>query len=218
MQSCVPRAISIDQLVSESKSDLDIQDLISFVRGGKSVRGMPKSLSEFKKVFDELGVTSSGVVLRGSRIVIPEGLRKRVLELAHVGHQGVVKTMTLIRSRVWYPGIDKQVEEMMRKCLACQANVDRPKLEPMRPSSMPEGPWQEVSADHYGPLEDGTYWTVHHCDYSRFIFVDKIKSTSMDHVQPVLEKLFTMFGVPKVYKSDNGLNSSNPCAIHVARI
>jgi len=26
----------------------------------------------------------------------------------------------------------------------------------------------------------------------------------MDHVQPVLERLFTMFGTPKVYKTDNG--------------
>jgi hypothetical protein len=27
--------------------------------------------------------------------------RQRVLELAHGGHQGIVKTKTLIRSRVW---------------------------------------------------------------------------------------------------------------------
>ena len=31
------------------------------------------------------------LVLRGDRIVIPQSLRKRVLDAAHEGHQGIVK-------------------------------------------------------------------------------------------------------------------------------
>jgi hypothetical protein len=34
-------------------------------------------------------------------------LRKRVVELAHGSHQGIVKTKRLIRLRVWFSGIDE---------------------------------------------------------------------------------------------------------------
>ena len=203
-QSCIPRAVSMDMMKVETDGDQELQDLIGFIQSGKPVRDLPRSLGEYKRVFDDLSVTKSGLVMRSCRVVVPSGLRQRIMELAHVGHQGVVKTKALIRSRVWYPGIDAQVELMMKKCLACQANGEKQKLEPLRPSTMPAGPWWEVSADFYGPLDTGAYWMVNYCDYSRYVFVDSIKSVAMDHVQPVLERLFTMFGTPKVYKTDNG--------------
>ena len=43
-----------------------------------------------KAVKDELSVCD-GVVLRGRRIMIPMSLRGKVIELAHEGHQGIVK-------------------------------------------------------------------------------------------------------------------------------
>ena len=67
-----------------------------------------------------------------------------------MGHQGIVKTKTLIRSRVWYPGIDKQVEDKVQKCRDCQAYVDQKSFEPMYPFDMPTGPWQKVSGDFFG--------------------------------------------------------------------
>ena len=56
------------------------------------------------------------IILRGTRIVIPSGLRKRAMELAHEGHQGLVKTKQLIRETVWFPGIDKEVKQMIDYC------------------------------------------------------------------------------------------------------
>ena len=40
------------------------------------------------------------VILRGTRIVMPQALRKRVVSLAHEGHQGVVKTKERLRTKV----------------------------------------------------------------------------------------------------------------------
>ena len=136
--------------------------------------------------------------------MIPGSLRDRVVELAHVGHQGIVKTKSLIRSRIWYPGIDKQVEERVKKCRECQANVDSKTFEPLRPSSMPAGPWQNVSGDFFGPMRDGNYWFVNYCEYSRWANVDMVKSVSMDQVEPKLEQLFGILGIPLEYKTDNG--------------
>ena len=41
------------------------------------------------------------VILRGARIVMPQALRKRVVSLAHQGHQGVVKTKERLRTKAW---------------------------------------------------------------------------------------------------------------------
>ena len=153
-------------------------------------------------MFTEL--SADGIVLRGNRIVVPRSLRGRVLEIAHAGHQGIVKTKSLIRSRIWYPGIDKQVEQKIKGCRECQANVHSRVYEPMRPSEMPDGPWQTVSGDFFGPMEDGQYWFVNLCEYTRWASVEKIKSVSFEAVKPVLEKLCDTFGNPLIYKSDNG--------------
>ena len=71
-------------------------------------------------VKDELTATES-LLLRGSRIVIPASLQSTTLQLAHEGHQGIVRTKQLLREKVWWPGIDKDVEHLIRSCTSCQA-------------------------------------------------------------------------------------------------
>ena len=58
----------------------------------------PRILRIFANVRDELTSADGKCVLRGYRIVIPDALQKRVVELAHDGHQGLVKTRSLVRS------------------------------------------------------------------------------------------------------------------------
>lgn len=74
----------------------------------KASSNVKHELSQLHKVKDELTVTSSGIILRGNRIVIPKVLRQDILKIAHEGHQGVVKTKQLIPQKVWFPGIDKK--------------------------------------------------------------------------------------------------------------
>ena len=86
---------------------------------------------------------SNGVILRGIRIIVPEKLRGRMIMLAHSGHQGIVKTKRFLRDSVWFPGIDRMVEEVVKGCVPCQAaNHDpKPVCEPLHMSLLPLGPW-----------------------------------------------------------------------------
>ena len=58
------------------------------------------------------------MVLRGARLVTPRKHRKQVSDLAHEGHQGIVKTKTETSNYiiVRWPGIDRQVEQRCRTC------------------------------------------------------------------------------------------------------
>ena len=47
------------------------------------------------------------LVLRGTRIVLAKKLRSRVLSLAHEGHLGIVGTIQKLRSKVWWPGVER---------------------------------------------------------------------------------------------------------------
>ncbi|XP_064651618.1 uncharacterized protein K02A2.6-like [Lineus longissimus] len=146
--------------------------------------------------------------MRCSRLVIPKTLQKRAVELAHVGHQGIVKTKSLLREKIWFPGIDALVEEEVRQCLPCQAassrGAEKPELLKMTP--LPKSAWQETSIDFFGPLPVPTadYLMVLIDDYSRFPEIEIIASTAAKTVIPKLDAIFSRQGIPEVLKSDNG--------------
>ena len=81
-----------------------------------------KEIQPFKRLRDELP-TSQGLVLRGLRIVPPESLRESILRSAHQDHegQGIVRTTQMEREKVWWPGIDHEIETMIKLCLPCQS-------------------------------------------------------------------------------------------------
>jgi transposase InsO family protein len=199
-----PRSVTLDDIRNETNKDPELQTIIRLLTEKKGADKLPKHMLCYKEIFNELNTTRDGIVLRGQNILIPTTLRNKIADLAHSGHQGIVKTKRLIRSRVWYPGIDKQIEMKVRNCQECQLIYAKRQYEPLQPSKMPMGSWQKVSADFFGPMPDGNYWFVNSCDYSKWLDITRIKSTSFDSIEPVLNKLFNKMGIPLEYKTDNG--------------
>ena len=72
---------------------------------------------------DELS-TEAGCLLWGTRVIIPSKLRETVLSELHQGHPGV----SAMRSYLWWPNLDKDLETTARSCLSCQA-VKHPQLQ-----------------------------------------------------------------------------------------
>ena len=130
-------------------------------------------------------------------------LQTRAIELAHEGHQGLVKSKQLIRPKVWFPGIDKKMKKRIKGCLPCQSTVRNHDDTPAKMTPLPDGPWKSLSADFYGPLPTGEYLIVIIDDYSRFPIVEIVYLTSARVVIPVLDKTFSMFGIPDELKTDN---------------
>ena len=95
------------------------------------------------------------LVLRGTSIIIPKKLQPRTLSLTHEGHLGVVGTKQNLRTKVWWPGMDKAVNRHCRTCHGCQlvARPDPP--EPIQFTTLPDGPWQDLAVDLIGPLPSG---------------------------------------------------------------
>jgi hypothetical protein len=126
------------------------------------------------------------------------------MALAHEGHQGVTKTKALLRSKVWFAGLDKDTEAVIRNCIPCQANSNKSQYAPVEMTPMPDRPWELISADFCGPLPSGDYLLVVTDQYSKYPVVDIVRSTSAQTIIPRFEKIFAMFSYPEVIKTDNG--------------
>lgn len=94
------------------------------------VQGWPESVEDNLKVYknkQELLSVEQNVVLYGHKIIIPENLQKSILEELHLNHLGVVKMKSIARNHVWWPNIDKDIEEIAKNCIICAEQRPMPK-------------------------------------------------------------------------------------------
>ena len=136
-------------------------NLIAVQRAVESGDCTDKLVKPFFNIKDEITVDNkNGVVLRGTRIIIPTTLQTRIVQLAHAGNQGLAKTKNLLRQYDWFPNMDKAAKQEIEAYLPCQVNGAPNPPEPLLTSGMPDGSWQIIHADFYGPLPIGQYIIV----------------------------------------------------------
>ena len=58
----------------------------------------------------------NGLILKGTRIVIPKKMKLNILERLHTGHLGQEKCKRRARATVFWPGINKDIEKMVNQC------------------------------------------------------------------------------------------------------
>ena len=207
-----PKAMSLASVSEATLTDPTMMKLIDMIQRGtwheatKTEEGVNNNfLKTCAKVKEELATTAEGdIILRGNRILLPESLQQKAIALAHAGHQGLVKTKQLLRTKLWFPGIDKLVEEQISLCIPCQAVTDQKTHEPLHMTELPGRPWEEIAADFKGPLKDGRYLLVVIDLYSRYPFVKLVTTTSAAAVIPKLDELFAEQGNPRTLTTDNG--------------
>ena len=110
----VPKSMTLQEIEQATQSDQQLQAVITALKTGQ----WHPDVQRFYHSRSELTVTETNLLLHGTRIVMPQALRSRTLDIAHQGHQGIVKTKQLLRSKVWWPGIDKDAEKLVVNCLA----------------------------------------------------------------------------------------------------
>lgn len=88
-------------------NDANLQMVIRNLRTGKlKTKSDNMSMQSFYKLRNELCIRKHEemeILLRGSRLVIPSSLQRKIVNIAHEGHQGIVKTKQLLREKIWFP-------------------------------------------------------------------------------------------------------------------
>ena len=149
---------------------------------------------------DELS-TDDGLLLKGPRIVIPSCLREEYLERLHYGHLSASKIQENARQHLYWPGLDADITDFVRRCQECIKKAHPPK-EPLQAHDVPTQPWERIAMDHF--YQNGRLYLLV-CDYfSKFPFIFQTKSTSFAYIKEQLEELFGLEGAPDEIMSDNG--------------
>ena len=196
-----PVALRIKEVKQASAQDSELQAIRKCLIDGKW-DSVPKQYLPVRRELTFIG----HVILRGTRIVMPRSLRKRVVNLAHEGHQGVVKTKDRLRTKVWLPGMDREAERRCAECYGCQLVTKNVPPPPLKPTSMPPQPWEELALDLLGPLPAGDSLLVLVDYYSRWIEVDVIRATTSKVIVQRLDAQFARHGIPNALRTDNGSN------------
>ena len=75
------------------------------------------------------------------RIVIPNDLQSKILEIIHHGHQGITKCNERAKEAVWWFGIGKDIKSIVGRCKECQVKKVAQRREPLTSSPLPKSRW-----------------------------------------------------------------------------
>ena len=116
--------VTAKQIARHTRKDSLLSKVMHCVRTGLpgEVEG---DLTNYHQKRNEITV-EDGCLLWGNRVIIPAELRNTLLEELHEGHQGIVKMKALARIHFWWPKVDMEIEQVVKRCAACQLNADNP--------------------------------------------------------------------------------------------
>ncbi|KAL9986784.1 hypothetical protein ACROYT_G000980 [Oculina patagonica] len=81
----------------------------------------------------ELSVVQN-ILLKASRILIPSSMRLEILDKIHEGHQGITECREWAKSSVWWPGLSREIHDLVQQCRVCALHRDnKPELLITRP-------------------------------------------------------------------------------------
>ncbi|XP_058449301.1 uncharacterized protein K02A2.6-like [Malaya genurostris] len=184
-----------------TKEDEELQKVANALNTGE----WSKELKRFQSLESNLWF-QDGILIKNGCAIVPIKLRKKALHVAHDGHPLSAKMKSILRQRVWWPGISRDAELWVLSCKICATNGRPEKPTPMRRIFAPQVVWQTIALDFNGPYARfGNISILVIVDYrSRYLIARAVKSTSFDCTKSVLEEIFEREGFPQCIRSDNG--------------
>nr|VZH95980.1 unnamed protein product [Spirometra erinaceieuropaei] len=137
------------------------------------------------------------------RVVIPSSLRPTVLRQFHAAHPGTSRMKSIARSFAYWPGIDGDIDDLVRRCSRCQQAAKMPPRQPPIPWQPPERPWSRVHIDFAGPLNGVSYLILVDA-YSKWPEIAPLNPATASATIAFLQRIFSQHGLPEVLISDNG--------------
>ncbi|GBM38549.1 Uncharacterized protein K02A2.6 [Araneus ventricosus] len=194
--------IKLKEMSDANKSDPLVQELKSLLEcGWDSSKRVGLSAKKYLQYKDELHFVDD-LLLKLDLIVVPESMRREILNRLHEGHFDIVKTISMARTCVFWPGISKDIKEMIEKCPVCAKFQIGNAPEPEIPHEFPTSPWVKVAINFF--YFNGKNYVEVVDYYSKFIEVQLISSLQATVVIPAIKSIFARHGIPLELISDGG--------------
>ncbi|CAF2039059.1 unnamed protein product [Rotaria magnacalcarata] len=160
------------------------------------------NLQPYYRIRNELS-TLHGCITWGVRTVIPSCFCKYLLNYLHLSHPGMSRMKVDARRYFWWPLIDKEIEDIVRKCPNCTENSKQPIKVPLASWPVSDQPWKRIQIDFMGKFM-GLYFLIIVDAYSKWLEVFTMHHPSTKTTIDALSSLFSRYGLCETIVSDNG--------------
>ena len=193
----------VGQIQEKTAEDPILSALREVIMGGwpEKRSDCPAHLHAYWNYRDELTV-ADGLILKGTRIIIPKSLQPDVLQQLHYAHQGAEKCKLRAKGSVFWANINKDIDEMVKSCPPCQRHQKLNAKEPLLPHDVPQKAWHTLCSDLF--FWNNTYYLLVTDYYGKFPVVKKLANTQSPTVIAHLKSIFEEHGIPSKLVTDNG--------------
>ena len=141
----------------------------------------------------------SGILMKNSKVLIPETLKQKYLKQIH---QGIKACRSRAREFVFWININNDLKELVEKCDICQSQQNSTAIVQKYVSEVPPHPWHTLGSDLFYFQRIDFLVIVDY--FSKYLIVGKIPNSTSSAVIKELGMIFSEFGKPLVFRSDNG--------------
>ncbi len=198
------KSITINEIARETDKDTALKMLKEAIQNGYKTMPQSTKLEQFKSHYKDITLTNEGILMLNDRIIIPDALRSRLIELTHEAHAGKESCKKLIQSNYYFKDLNKMISDHCKFCVPCQAITDTSKYEPILPTTCPCETNSHWDIDFTSKTPHDDYMLVVIDEATRFPIVITTKRLTSDSAIQALKQIFSKYGMPKYIKSDNG--------------
>lgn len=192
--------VTCENVEIHTNQDPNLVTLKKYIKFGFPSNCNNPELRKFKSSISQMSMMK-GCILFKDRVFIPESLRPLVLSAFHSNHPGICAMKTMARALIWYPGLDKDITNLVENCKICQANRSRPAQNNNIQWPTPPRPWSRLHIDHF--FYENKTCLIAVDALSKYIEVEIVPNVSVAETIDALRLIFSRNGLCDVVVSDN---------------
>ena len=199
------RLIESKQLAKRKLQGKDSSEVKSFLRNRKNLKLIKDVL--YRKSYSDNSTSKKTLW----QLIVPKLFRERALLGCHddVGHQGILRTLSLLRERFYWPGMQEEATQHILKCSRCLRRKAPPQVAPLQPILVTQ-PLELVHMDYLslepskGNIENVLVITDH---FTRYALAYPSKTQTAQATARILwDNFICHYGFPEKFISDQGRN------------
>ena len=199
------RLIESKQLAKRKLQGKDSSEVKSFLRNRKNLKLFKDVL--YRKSYSDNSTSKKTLW----QLIVPKLFRERALLGCHddVGHQGMLRTLSLLRERFYWPGMQEEATQHILKCSRCLRRKTPPQVAPLQPILVTQ-PLELVHMDYLslepskGNIENVLVITDH---FTRYTLAYPSKTQTAQATARILwDNFICHYGFPEKFISDQGRN------------